>query len=265
MLLSSDIQNKLRERYNPENSKLRDYQLSILGILIDIDKICLENNINYWISCGTVLGAVRHGGFIPWDDDIDISMSFSDFKKLKEILHSNSKYVLQTHSNDKSYTFPFGKVRIRNCNIEINEQSLRDIDYKFKSPFIDVFPIGNKNQDWVINLSARCCGWLHRPSKIKNKLLRKLVRTILYNSIYYFIRPLALIFSKQDKTFCGYRFGTPNWKEPRRTSVFPLSTISFENHIFKSPGNPHEYLREIYGNYEDIPSEIATHLIHSHK
>lgn len=260
MMISSHLQNNLRQIYNPDDSKLRKYQLTILDMLIDIDKICKDNHLNYWLSCGTVLGAVRHGGFIPWDDDVDISMSLKDFKSLKNVLDLDNKYILQTHSNDKSYTFPFGKIRLRNSEIEIHEQSRRDLDYKYKSPFIDVFPVGNKNQDWVIKLSTRCCGWLHRPSKIKNSILRKIAREILYYLIYYFIRPMALICSKQDKKYCGYRFGTPNWREPRKTSVFPLSTIHFEGHIFQSPGNPHEYLRDLYGNYEELPVDIATHL-----
>ena len=64
----------LRVKYNPDGSILRQHQLKMLDILIVIDGICKKHGIKYWISDGTLLGAVRHGGFIPWDDDLDIQM-----------------------------------------------------------------------------------------------------------------------------------------------------------------------------------------------
>ena len=71
-MIDQEIQAKLREKFNPDGSMLRKQQLRMLEILLYIDKVCKENNINYWLSSGTLLGAVRHGGFIPWDDDLDI-------------------------------------------------------------------------------------------------------------------------------------------------------------------------------------------------
>ena len=65
---------ELRQRYNPEGSLLRRHQLRMLEILKEIDRICQKHRIDYWLSSGTLLGAVRHGGFIPWDDDLDIEM-----------------------------------------------------------------------------------------------------------------------------------------------------------------------------------------------
>ena len=62
--------------------KLREAQLKMLGILEEIDKLCRAHNISYWIEGGTLLGALRHGGFIPWDDDVDISMLRSDYDRV---------------------------------------------------------------------------------------------------------------------------------------------------------------------------------------
>ena len=70
------MRNRFLEEYNSRN--LRACQLKQLAILEVVDKICRRNFISYWLDGGTLLGAVRHGGFIPWDDDIDIAMSFSD-------------------------------------------------------------------------------------------------------------------------------------------------------------------------------------------
>ncbi len=74
MMISESQQKYYREKYNPDGSRLRCLQLGMLEILKYIDKVCSENNISYWLSSGTCLGAVRHGGFIPWDDDVDIEM-----------------------------------------------------------------------------------------------------------------------------------------------------------------------------------------------
>ena len=73
---------ELRQKYNPEGSELRLLQYKMLDELTFLDKICKENNIPYTLVCGSVLGAIRHKGFIPWDDDADIALLEKDYKKL---------------------------------------------------------------------------------------------------------------------------------------------------------------------------------------
>ena len=100
-------------QYNPEGSTLRKMQLRILDILVEIDKVCRKHGIGYWIDFGTLLGAVRHGGFIPWDDDLDIAMTSEDFQKFLEIAPKElpPTLFLQTKSTDPSYNMPVNKVR----------------------------------------------------------------------------------------------------------------------------------------------------------
>ena len=76
----------LRERFNPEGSILRRQQLRMLELLDAVDCICKKHNIPYWLSSGTLIGAARHNGFIPWDDDLDIEILRSDYLRLIKIL-----------------------------------------------------------------------------------------------------------------------------------------------------------------------------------
>ena len=70
--------------YNPEGSVLREAQLRMLDILVEVDRICRERGIDYWMDAGTLLGAVRHGGFIPWDDDLDICINKKDYRRFRQ-------------------------------------------------------------------------------------------------------------------------------------------------------------------------------------
>ena len=79
-------QSQLRARYNPDGSDQRRAQLRMLEMLKFVDSFCKENDIKYWLEGGTLLGAMRHGGFIPWDDDTDICMTYSDAEKFKRLM-----------------------------------------------------------------------------------------------------------------------------------------------------------------------------------
>ena len=76
----------LRIRFNPEGSLLRRQQMRMLEILLEVDKICKKHDIPYWLSSGTLIGAMRHDGFIPWDDDLDIEMLRKDYVRLMAVL-----------------------------------------------------------------------------------------------------------------------------------------------------------------------------------
>ena len=92
-------------KYNGEGTPLRKAQLCMLNILIEIDRICRKHDIPYWLDSGTLLGAVRHGGFIPWDDDVDIAIMRSDYPRLKEYLTEElpKDLILQDSINEPNY------------------------------------------------------------------------------------------------------------------------------------------------------------------
>ena len=96
--------------------ELRKLQLVQLDILNVIDDFCVKNNIKYSIAYGTILGAVRHGGFIPWDDDLDICMLREDYDKFIELWKDSDEYILQNHNTDRDFTQSFTKIRKTNTS-----------------------------------------------------------------------------------------------------------------------------------------------------
>ena len=105
-------------KYNAEGTPLRKAQLASLDVLMEFDRVCKKNGITYWIDFGTLLGAVRHKGFIPWDDDIDVSMPPEEFKRFKEIGQNelNKGYFLQTEQTDPGSNMCKGIFKIRKDN-----------------------------------------------------------------------------------------------------------------------------------------------------
>ena len=98
---------------------LRNVQLVQLEIAKEVKRICEQNNISYFMDGGTLLGAVRHKGFIPWDDDIDVCMPPADYQKFIKIFKNDNKYFLQTIETDKYFHTLFAKIRKNNtCMVE---------------------------------------------------------------------------------------------------------------------------------------------------
>lgn len=125
--------------------KLSEEQLSQLKntelqILKEFDKLCKTNGLTYFITAGTLLGAVRHKGFIPWDDDIDVVMMRKDFNKLNKVCKKAlpEGFFLQDKRNDKGYPFHFDKIRLDST--EVYDPFLKGVDIH-KGIYIDVFPV----------------------------------------------------------------------------------------------------------------------------
>ena len=253
----------LNLKYNPEGSILRAHQLRMLEILKQVAGICDKFNLTYWLSDGTLLGAVRHGGFIPWDDDLDIQMPSNDFKKFVRIAQRElpNDLVLQTHSSDSAFVAPYAKVR--DLNSEISEIGNIDQNYKYRGIYIDIFPVGNYSMTLNKVSTYLHVYFLYRPSHLKLNAFKKICLNFTYSSlsIIYFV------FKQIDKCrqidYYNYTYGSAFNVLYPKTCIFPLTTMSFEGLIFKVPNNPDIYLKRLYGNYMTLPPESKreTHTI----
>ncbi len=124
-----------------QREHLRAVQLKQLGILCEIDRICRKAGIDYWLDGGTLLGAVRHGGFIPWDDDIDIAMRLADLPRFVEAARRElpPHLLMQTPDTDRDVRMPIFKVRDTNSFlVEAADDFTRGYA---KGLYVDIFPM----------------------------------------------------------------------------------------------------------------------------
>lgn len=257
-MIDPKLQAELRAKFNPDGSDLRKMQLRMLEMLKYIDKICRKNDIKYWLSSGTCLGAVRHGGFIPWDDDCDIEMLREDYKRLIKILkkENNQQFYLQNRDTDYNYFLPFA--RLRDSKSEIYQPNAPI--YKFNGCWIDIFPLEN-NSLWAMRFSAKLHNCLLNPNykyHIKTVFVNKLFSRIYLNIYTPFIRFLNRF---TDKRYIYHTYGCCFYKRRELNDIFKVKNIKFEDFEFPVPYNYDHYLTLLYGDFEKIPSleSISTH------
>lgn len=233
-----------------------------LQILLEIDKICKINEIEYFIFYGTLLGAVRHKGFIPWDDDIDIVMTKENYDRFKECF-SSQKLFLQDIETDKHFFSPlFAKVLFNNTTMLEQE---------------NVF-LKAKNGVWVDIFILRECDSFDskaykKLSSLKKYFTRKvyckrLLKTQKINSILAGLRalfypPLSKTCIKKrinkllDKEFVNKQYYIDPFTSDK--ALFPKALftnkeyLEFENHQFPAPAGYKEALELYYGDYMTLP------------
>lgn len=249
---------ELKNRYSPEGSKLRESQKELLDILLVLSDICRKHNIQWWLSSGTLLGAARHQGFIPWDDDIDIVMFKRDYRRLSRILRkmNDPRFVFQTMQSDIEYTNVFGKFRLEDGrNIPVTNR--RCMNYKWGGPFVDVFAIERNN--FVATKLSRFiyANTEHITIYIKTKWLRRFLIRFIEILCLGIINPiLKLVGLVNPKGEYHYTLGT-GWAKHTffKRDILPLTTISFEGHEFPAPKNTDAYLTNVYGDWRELPDE----------
>lgn len=262
-MIDPKVQQELRERFNPEGSMLRKHQMRMLEMLIEVDKICQKHNIKYWIEGGTLLGAVRHGGFIPWDDDLDIAVMHDEYKKMLDVLEKElpENMKVQTHKTDPFFCSFFAKVR--DMNSEIIEFGYRE--YKYNGIYIDIFPMRKSNKTLAIISSffnnRYLVPLLMRESPQKRFNLKK--RRRIYNLCKFINSILNIINFFIPNKRVNYDWGTYFANNSNDSEIFPLTRIQFEGMYFNAPFNYNKVLYNCYGDYQKLPdlNNVHTHLI----
>lgn len=243
--------------YNPPGSTLRRDQLELLRMLKIVSKICEENKISWWLSSGTLLGAARHRGFIPWDDDMDIVLLKKDYKRLEGILrnYESEEFVFHCMKTDVDYINWFGKFRRRHGMIHSN--SPRYNYYKWKGIGFDIFAIERTS---FFSASIATCIYKILQSfteSVKTSWFRHfLIRSIEKVCFYILFPVLRLLGQINPKGEYHYVLGT-GW--PRHTfymkDTFPLTSTEFEGEQMPVPRDMDSYLTNVYGNWRIPPSE----------
>lgn len=264
-MIDPKIQDELRERFNPDGSQLRKHQMRLLEMLKYFDDLCKTHGITYWLSSGTLIGGVRHGGFIPWDDDVDVEMLKDDYEKLVRVFESdpNPRFILQTHKSDYYYFAPFAKLRDRNSVIKEMNTNV-DLYYKYRGVFIDIF-IMEPSSSCLISRSASILHnllLLHPMSNIKNRIVRSIYYRVIFFLLYKITIPvLRLITRVGVKDRLRHTAGSGFIKERYYGEIFPVQKILFEDMYVPVPNKYDSYLRRIYGDYMKLPKieSIETH------
>lgn len=243
--------------YNGEGTVLRKAQMRLLEMLVEFDRICKKHDIQYFLSGGTCLGAVRHGGFIPWDDDVDIDIWHSDFDRLVNILNHevSERYFVQTDRSDPAFARKYLRLVDRKSTVRYEDNIKRE-SFRHHGLWIDVFPLEKclsysvkKNIDYLytgsmMNLQVKRGRTLKSAASVVIFPLASLSAAI--------ISGLSRIFASDNKI--SHMFGTGMAPRLNYKHCFPSKPLIFEGHDFQGPADPHTYLENLYGcDYMSIP------------
>lgn len=242
----------LRAQYNPDGSNMRKVQQRMLDMLLYIDEVCKKLGIKYRLDGGSVLGAVRHGGFIPWDDDIDIVLVRHDWIILCDYLKNNPhpQYVLQTHETDPGYYQSWAKLRdLKSEYVQTDPAYARN---KYKGAQLDLFCYDSYGFKFLSTI-AKGLEWINVHYFIpKHPQIANLIYTISYKFVCPFFRFISKPFGKGS--YYMHAYGAP-WPLQFPTELLlPHKKIEFEGFMVEGPADPIGLCKFIYGkNYDKLP------------
>ena len=245
-------------------TKLHEVEIEILDEFV---RICKKNNLDYWLVGGTLLGAVRHKGFIPWDDDIDIGMPRQDYEKFIEIAPKelDKNYFIHYFNNDRDYYLNFLKVKKKNTLFD--EKLIENIETN-KNIWIDIFPydeVENPNskkyiiKNYIYKNTVPII-FYKRGIFTKENLRRPWLRFLYIPFSYRFLIKNQEKIAKSEikKENCQYLTsysGSYNFKMEtlEKNKIYPLKELEFEGKMYKVFNDYDYYLTRIYGDYMQLP------------
>lgn len=243
-----------------------EYKDRVLNVLLKVDQICRMAGFRYMICYGTLLGAVRHKGFIPWDDDIDIVMPREDYYKLADYIIAHPELALNYIDiyNRKDTIYYCAKV----CDAETVVKEARFKTVEGYGAFVDIFPLDYMPNDEKerARYKKKALYWeriVQHSSKTSLGKGKSIIHSIqiAVSHVYAHCFSTAKIIQKMHKTFIdndrvetdyvGVPYGTHFC-----TKDFAESTeLEFEGHLFIAPKNYEHVLSTSYGNYMELPPE----------
>ncbi len=245
--------------------EIRRLQLYELKILKEVDRVCRENHITYYLGEGTLLGAVRHAGFIPWDDDVDILMPRADMERFIAISDEKLSpgYKVQFFHNVDQYWVQSPKVRMLE-ETEFAQSRLRKYTPDV-GPYIDIFPLDNapdfrkaNRQNKMIKRYRRILFLKTGFSRIRNrkdKVYMLCSRFMSCRTIHERIRATATKYNGADTAYLcnhGSYYATDREFFPREAFGTPV-LMKFEDCMFPVPQNAQSVLTTTYGDYMKVP------------
>jgi len=242
---------------------LHERQMEYLRILKELDRYCTENGLRYYMGCGTLIGAVRHKGFIPWDDDLDVFMPRPDFMRLVRSYKSD-EWTLHSIYNDKSHPYNFGRL----CSSRVyNLMGHR----KLFSFGIDIYVISGAptaREDQLRHMDETFV-YINRKRKLvnfRNALAKRNLwpfKTLDFPLMNNILMKAEKEFEKYDFETCEYiwPYGGGHLNMKKENYGTPIR-LPFEDGLFMAPEHYHEVLTLAYGDYMQLPPEEKRHPYH---
>lgn len=255
----------IKEEYilkvNPDNTiiTVSDVQEILLKIMLEFDRICDKHNLDYVLAFGSMLGAVRHGGFIPWDDDIDVFMERDQYLMLVEILKKELRepfYFQCFEVNDKyNVTIPNMKIKIKNTHIEEKATIIKN-RLDGNGLFIDIFVFDSISENKFNHLFHSFVATMIMPWIILLDLIK--IDSRFFNKLLY---KYSLWYANKNKD-SKYGYQSISWtyngikhRKLEKKDMFPSIPWKFEGYTFKIANNYDKVLTESYGDYMQLPKK----------
>ena len=252
---------------------LQQAQIVMLRLLENLDYICKQNNISYWLDGGTLLGAVRHHGFIPWDDDIDIGMMRNDFKRFLEVApnYLSDDIFLQTRDNDLYFNITV-QAKLRDTKSLLIEKSETTGEKFHQGIFLDIFaydylPTNSLKRTFYKGITKKLCK-LQRTKMMYPKRFTSDLQYIFFHRFFSmkllqkWVDALITYINKSNNEIIGFGLDSTLKRIYQKDLFFPLSQVRFENKKFPAPKDTDYYLKTTYGDYNQLPPKSVREAKH---
>lgn len=243
---------------------LKNLQLRLLKMLVEFQNFTQENQLEFFLVGGSALGAYRHEGFIPWDDDVDIAMMRSDFEKMEQLMQQRDNRLPDLlYSPVESHLMPDAPIGY------LYDATHLDKGYS-NTAKIDIHPIDGVPESRFLRKMQKTFSLLYYlseyrlPVKNKGKTIRTISKVILKLTpgfLFHFYMKIGKRFitqwdDRKSKNICSL-FGVAGYEQEimPRDYLMPLQKMKFEQHEFLVPGDMDPYLKRLYGNYMELPPQ----------